>query len=275
MKNSILKISCFLLLSILFFACTDKNVTPDPINYSKVAEAVSIGSSFNVEMYSIQSPFVGYNKVYFKVKDKSTDMTITQAALVLHPLMDMGMGMTKHACPVENPANTQNMDGYYEGAITFSMEGMNSSWSVSVDVTANGKTETVKLDIPTVIATTPVQKIVVMDSVMTGGVLTITKYPISIITPKAWKVGMNPFEITINCMQNMMSFPSCNDFTVTIIPEMPSMGHSCPFVNPAFVSNGHYTGSVSFTMTGAWRVNMLIKKSDWVKARSAYFDITF
>jgi hypothetical protein len=153
---------------------------------------------------------------------------------------------------------------------------MNSSWSVSVDVTANGKTETVKLDIPTVIATNPVQKIVIMDTAIISGVSTITKYPISIIPPKAWKVGMNPFEITINCMQSMMAFPSCSDFTVEITPEMPSMGHGSPNnINPIFISNGHYMGSVNFTMTGAWRVNMLIKKSEWVKAKSAYFDITF
>jgi len=54
------------------------------------------------------------------------------------------------------------------------------------------------------------------------------------------------------------------------------MGHGSPNnVNPVHVSNGHYVGSVNFTMTGAWRINMLLKKSDWVKARSSYFDITF
>ena len=274
MKTILLKISCILLLSTLLISCKDKNVTPDPTNYNKVAEAVSAGSSFNVEMYSVENPFVGYNKVYLKVKDKSTGLEIKQATLALHPLMDMVT--FKHACPAENPASTPNTEGYYQGFITFSMPGANRTWSLGVDVTANGKTETALLLIPTVIATTPVQKIVLMDSVITAGVLKVTKYPISIVRPTAWKVGMNPYEITINCMQSMMAFPSCNDFTVEITPEMPSMGHGSPNnVNPVHVSNGHYVGSVNFTMTGAWRINMIIKKSDWVKSKKAYFDITF
>jgi hypothetical protein len=128
------------------------------------------------------------------------------------------------------------------------------------------------------VATTPVQKIVVMDSVITAGVLVINKYPISIVMPKAFKVGLNPFEITIHFMQSMMVFTPCSDFTVEItssMPTMPMMGNSANNVNPVYTSNGHYAGTTNFTMAGAWRVNMLIKKSDWVKARNAYFDITF
>ena len=103
-----------------------------------------------------------------------------------------------------------------------------------------------------------------------------TKYPISLVTPKVWKVGMNPFEITINCMQDMMTFPSCNDFSIELTPEMLRWGHGSPNnINPILMSNGHYIGTVNFTMTGAWRVNMLIKKSNWAVAKKAYFDITF
>jgi len=274
MKNIIFKLSCILLLSSVLFSCQkDPVITPDTTNYTKVTEAVSSGSSFNVGFYATDSLFVGFNKVYIKVTDKTTGQAIKQATLVLHPLMDMVT--FSHACPAENPGSVPNADGYYEGVIIFSMPGTNS-WSVSADVSANGKTETVNFAIPRVIATDPVQKIVVMDTVITGGVLKVTKYPISIVKPKAWKVGMNTFEITINCMQTMMAFPSCSDFTVEITPEMPSMGHGSPNnVNPVHVSNGHYVGTVNFTMTGAWRINMLLKKSDWVKARSSYFDITF
>jgi len=274
MKRAIIIFFCIILLSTLFMSCQkDDNINTDTTNYLKVSEVVSSGSSFNVGFYATDSLFVGYNKVYIKITDKTSGQAINQATLVLHPLMDMVT--MKHACPAENPGSVPNADGYYEGVIIFSMPGTNS-WSVSADVTANGKTETVNFAIPKVIATDPVQKIVVMDTVITGGVLKVTKYPISIVKPKAWKVGMNTFEITINCMQSMMAFPSCSDFTVEITPEMPSMGHGSPNnVNPVHVSNGHYVGSVNFTMTGAWRINMLLKKSDWVKARSSYFDITF
>ena len=274
MKRSIFLFFSLILLSILFMSCQkDENTNANTTNYLKVGEVVSSGSSFNVGFYATDSLFVGYNKVYIKVMDKTSGLPLNQATLALHPLMDMGT--MKHACPWENPLSSTNADGYYEGVIIFSMPGTNS-WSLSADVTANGKTETVNFAIPKVIATDPVQKIVVIDTIITGGVLKITKFPISIVRPKVWKVGMNTFEVTINCMQSMMSFPSCNDFMVEITPEMPSMGHGSPNnVNPVHVSNGHYIGSVNFTMTGAWRINMLIRKSDWVKARKAYFDLTF
>lgn len=274
MKQSIYFFINIILFTILFVSCqNDDDVKPDTNNYLKMAEALSDGSSFNVELYSKDSLFVGFNKVYIKVTDKNSGQPVDQATLVLHPLMDMVT--FSHACPVENPASTPNTEGYYEGVILFSMPGINS-WSVSADVTVNGKTETVKFELPKVIASIPVQKIVMIDSVMTNGTLKLVKYPISIVKPDEWKVGMNTFEVTIHQMQDMMTFPITNDFIVEITPEMPSMGHGSPNnINPVYTSLGHYVGKVNFTMTGPWRVNMLIKKSSWTKAKKAYFDITF
>jgi hypothetical protein len=140
--------------------------------YLKVGEVTSSSSSFTVGFYAKDSLFVGYNKVYFKVSDKITGQQLAQAALVLHPLMDMVT--FSHACPVEHPESVLNTDGYFEGAVLFSMTGTNS-WSLTVDVTANGKTETALFPISKVKSTDPVKKIVVIDSLSTGpGTWTIT-----------------------------------------------------------------------------------------------------
>jgi len=274
MKSTILKYIIFFLISILAVSCNnDDPIIPVNNNYIKVAEAISINSSFKVEMYSKDSLFVGYNRLYFKITDNSSGISVNQATVTLHPLMDMVS--FKHSCPVENPANNLPVDGYYEGVIIFSMPGTNS-WTVGVDITANGKTETSLIHLTKVIATNPVQNIVVIDSVMNGGVLTQTKYPISLVVPPTWKVGINPFEITVNMMQDMMNFPVCSDLTVEITPEMPSMGHGSPNnVNPVYVSNGHYVGSVNFTMTGDWRIHMVVKKGTRIISTKAYFDIFF
>jgi hypothetical protein len=149
MKKHLLKLSLILLLLTLLYSCTDTNVTPNTANYFKVTDAVSTGGSFNVTMYANDTLFVGYDKVYFNVTDMSTGKIFSQAKLVLNPEMDLGT--TKLTCPFENPLYIKNIDGLYEGSISFSMIGANS-WSVSVEVTANGITETVKLDIPVVIA---------------------------------------------------------------------------------------------------------------------------
>jgi hypothetical protein len=274
MNTNIIKYIYVFLISVLLFSCQKDEVTPVTANYVKVAESVSSGSSFNVEFYSIDSLFVGYNKVYFKITDKISGQAITQSTLVLHPLMDMVT--FSHSCPAENPGSSLNSDGFFEGVVLFSMIGTNS-WSLTVDISANGKTETVLLPIKKVISTVPTRKIVVIDSLSTGpGTWLVTKYPISLVIPKVWKVGINPYEITIHRMASMMSFPAVTDLTVEITPEMPSMGHGSPNnVNPVHTVNGHYVGSVNFTMTGAWRINMTIKKGIRIITTKAWFDITF
>ncbi len=264
-----------LLIATVMVSCTKDPINPqDQLNYVKVGEAVSSGSTFNVEFFAADSLFVGYNKVYLKITEKLGGLPVTQASLVLHPLMDMVT--FSHACPFDNPAENPDKDGYFAGAVMFSMIGTNS-WSLTVDVSANGKSETVLFPIDKVRSTNPVKKIVIIDSLSTGtGTWAITKYPVSIVEPSEWKVGNNPFEITVHKMASMMSFPCCTDLTFEITPEMPSMGHGSPNnVNPVSQGNGHYLGNVNFTMTGAWRINLVVKKGDRIVNRKAYFDVVF
>lgn len=263
-----------MLISCLFVSCNeDETYSPDQEKYMKVGEILSSGSTFTVGFYAKDSLFVGYNKVYFKIT-KTGGQPIKQATLVLHPLMDMGT--FSHACPFENPGSSLNADGYFEGAVLFSMIGTDS-WSLGVDVSADGKTETASFPIDKVRATVPVKKIVVIDSLSTGpGKWAITKHPISLVEPPQWKVGNNVFEITAHTMASMMSFPCCEDLTIEITPEMPSMGHGSPNnVNPVYMGEGHYKGSVNFTMTGDWRIHLTIKKGDRLVSNKAYFDIIF
>ena len=275
MNSTFIKYICLGIVLFLVVSCSkDDPINPDPVKYMKVGENPGANSSFTVGFYAKDSLFVGYNKVYFKVTNQSDGVALKQATIAMHPLMDMGT--FSHACPYENPGSSPNSNGYFEGAVLFSMIGTNS-WSLTVDVTANGKTETVSFPIDKVIATVPAKKIVVIDSLSTGnGTWAITKYPMSLVEPPAWKVGNNVFEITAHTMASMMSFPAATDLAIEITPEMPSMGHGSPNnVNPVHTANGHYTGSVIFTMTGDWRVHLTIRKGDRLISSKAYFDITF
>lgn len=275
MKSIISLIISLSIIIVLLSSCSkDVIIATDTISYTKVAEAVTDGSTFNVVMYAIESPFIGYNKVYFKVLNNVNGQAVNQASLTIHPLMNMGT--STHACPIENPQSNVNANGYYEGAVLFSMAGTNS-WSVGVNVVTGGKNETANLTIPDVITTTPVRKIVVVDNLDngTGGVI-VTKYPLSLVVPKAWKVGNNTFEIIANRQADMMNFPPATDLTFEITPEMPSMGHGSPNnVNPVHIANGHYVGSVNFTMTGDWRIHLTIKQGSRLITDQMYFDVLF
>ncbi len=264
----------FLLLTVVSCSKIDTSLK-NPKENVKVGEIVSNHSMFDVQFFSTDSLFVGYNLVYFRLNDKNSGLPLNKATIKLNPLMDMGT--MKHACPSEDPAEYADTDGYFAGAVLFSMAGSNNSWSLTIHIDANGVKDTAKFYIPNVVATNPAKKIVVIDSLSNGpGSWTITKYPVSLIEPDIWKVGQNKFEITVHKMASMMSFPCCSDMTVEITPEMPSMGHGSPNnVNPVMTSNGHYAGIVNFTMTGAWRVNMTFKKGDRIIGKKAYFDISF
>jgi len=275
MKRKIIHIAMVAFLSGVLFSCNkDETVQPAPESYLKVSEAFPQDSSYTLELFAKDSLFVGYNLVFFKITNKSNGQTVTQATLAMHPLMDMTT--FTHACPYEDPAGSANAQGYFQGAVLFSMPGVNS-WSIDVDVTALGKSETLHFALAKVIATTPARKIVVIDSLEAPpGTWTITKYPISLILPPSWKVGNNPFEITIHRMASMMSFPPVTDMTVEITPEMPSMGHGSPNnVNPVHTGAGHYAGTVNFTMTGDWRIHLTLKSGSRLISDKAYFDVTF
>lgn len=259
---------------VLVVSCTKiESGTDDPAALLKVGEATTTSSSYNIQFFSEDSLFVGYNKVYFKVIEKASGKPVPGASIFLHPLMDMGT--FSHACPYENPGETPNTDGYFEGAVLFSMPGEDYSWSLSAGIIINSIRDSVNFGIEEVIATYPAKKLVVIDSLSNGpGSWIITKYPVSLVEPAKWKVGNNTYEITVHRMASMMSFPCCDDLTVEIIPEMPSMGHGSPNnVNPVSKGMGHYSGTVNFTMTGEWRINMIFRKGDRVIGKTVYFDV--
>jgi len=245
------------------------------ISFPKIAEIASINNSFTVQLYASENLFVGYNKLYLKVLQANGGQSVSQAVLKFFPLMDMVT--FSHACPVENPQSTVNADGYFEGgAVLFSMPGTDS-WTLDVAVDAGGIKDTAHFAFHEVVATSPARKIVVIDSLANGsGGWIITKYPMSLVLPDAWSVGNNKFEFTVHRMASMMDFPPVSDLTFEITPEMPSMGHGSPNnVNPVYTSNGHYVGSVNFTMTGDWRIHLTVKKGDRLISDRMYFDILF
>ena len=86
---------------------------------------------------------------------------------------------------------------------------------------------------------------------------------------------MNPFEITVHVKESMMSFPPVKDLTVNMTPSMPSMGHGSPNnVDPVHLVDGHYKGEVNFTMTGDWRIDLILNQGS-NKLAETQFDLFF
>ncbi len=265
-----------LLLSIIVFSCqnTDEPTPFDPFkDMTKLVSAPTGDNTYKIEVYVKEDPFVGYNKIYLSIYDSVSNEVASDWTTSISTLMTMitDMGTMKHTCPLEQPVYNSEMKAF-EGSAMFVMPTTDmGTWQFTVKY-QNGNMEG-ELSFSIVVKEKENKAMVsfVSEADQT------TKYFVALIQPELPDVGINDFEIGIYTKESMMSFPAVDDYTVVIEPEMPSMSHGSPDnVNPVSVGNGHYKGSVNFTMTGFWRIHMTITNTqDQVIVQDAYFDIEF
>jgi hypothetical protein len=259
-----------LLFPLLFTACEkDDEMPEEEINLMSIAKADSKSDNFNVELLAEQILFQGYNKLYLSIKKNTDESQVTQASISILPLMHM-TSMT-HAAPFENPEDIVNENGYFEGASIFIMpSNPDEGWKLRVAIDAGGIKDTTYLTIPEVTSLDEAREFSVVSEA--DG----KTYFISLLEPSKPEVGINDIEFTVHYRENMMSFPAAENLSITIEPEMPSMGHGSPNnVNPTHIGNGHYKGKVNFTMTGWWRVNIDVSKDGEPIGNDLSFDVTF
>lgn len=277
MKSILSKILAIIITISIFSSCDEEAVTPvNPLaGLTKLSEGYALGASAKVEVWGAKAFFMGYNKLTVVVLDSinPTD-TIKDAHIQFMPVMTMPQtsGMPKvHACPVENPDETA-VNGVFPGVVAFVMPSMGGTWKLNTMIHnhKNDKEGTASFDIVVASATPAVM------SVFTATTADASKLVLSLVEPASPKVGMNDIEFTLHRKASMMSWPADSTYTIEITPEMPSMGHGSPNnVNPTHTGNGHYKGKVNFTMTGEWKVNVVVKKDGTPVSNNASFTITF
>ncbi len=260
------------------FSCKKNNTAPDEetnptsnptSNLIQIGETYIIGANAKAIIYSAKPFETGYNVVYVALFDSTDGSRLSAGHFNINPMMDMGM--MQHSCPVENTADTTTTDNYFKTAVVFSMPGTASEWSLNLNFHnhKNGLEGSGTLGV-NVISSSPARfKSTVLSLDSNSSVL------ISLVGLLNPQVGINDFEITLHKKASMMSFPAIDNYSVEIIPEMPSMGHGSPNnVNPILTSNGHYVGKVNFTMTGLWRINLKLYKNGTLISSDQYFETT-
>lgn len=249
-----------LAMTLFFISCKKEDVKPEqkPIEKTKLGEAVT-SKNEKLILWSDAVLTTGFHKLYLSVTDAG-NKNVTNALVEFQPLMDMGS--MKHSSPVEQPVYNST-SALYEGAVVFTMPSGIHTWMVNV--TVNGEMHTINVTIP------DAKTKLVGSYVGTDG----NKYVLALIPPAKWEVGMNNLEILVSKNQ-MMSFPTVEDFKISFTPEMPSMGHGSPNnLNPVSIGNGRYKGKVNYTMTGDWRFHFKLSKNDVVIVEDATIDILF
>jgi hypothetical protein len=265
----------FAAIALISSCSSDDDNTTDPLaNYTKLHDGYALGAATKVEVWATKNFFVGYNQVAVVLYDSlNLSKKTEEAHVVFQPKMTMTMGETVmvHACPVENPAENA-VDGLFKGAVVYQMPTQASgTWQLGIKVQNHdtGKTGTALFDVSVTQPSPSVQ------TVFTAITEDASKLILTMVKPQSPKVGINDIEFTIHKKASMMEFPADDSYIIEIEPEMPSMGHGSPNnVNPTNQGNGHYVGKVNFTMTGEWRINVLVKKDGEVVSSNLFFNIT-
>lgn len=251
------------IVGLMFTGCesndSDRNFSDDYL---------LLGTYYNqgvkVEVYAEDSLAVGYNPIYVALYDSTDNRPIEEGHVLLTPVMHM-MGMT-HSAPVENPDDVSAVGGLFPCAAVFQMPGNAMEyWELVVDFHEHheGRSGEISLQVPV--------KNSERCRVLTGA--DTAKYIVTWMAPVQTDVGMNDITFTVHKMESMMSFVPVTDVTFEMTPSMPSMGHGSPNnMNPSHTQKGHYSGQLNCTMSGDWRIDLVIKRND-VSLLTTYFDI--
>ncbi|WP_422858464.1 hypothetical protein ACOKFD_13930 [Flagellimonas sp. S174] len=249
-----------LFITVLFTACSDNTDDPIVVDENPLAE-FNLLSSFNVnghtlEVYSDQNQYTtGYNELFFRIKDNETDSYVSNATLSINPVMHMEM--MSHSCPKSTILKT-NEASVYKGFSIFQMPGNATEyWELNLEYGIDGQTYNLAERIEVKAPADGKKRV----NVFTGS--DETRYVLAMM-PMTPDVKVNDFSAMLFKMENMMTFPVVEGYSIEIDPRMPGMGnHSSPN-NEHLVfdaSNAMCKGKLSLTMTGYWKINLKVKNT--------------
>lgn len=285
MKFSLKIFVAFVAISIFLISCrtSDDPVTPPSVNELEGMVKVKEFSNdtHTIELYTVTGTTqLGYNDLKFRIKNKSSNQYEKNASVNWSPVMHMTS--MSHSGPKSSITKVTPDGTLYTGYLVFQMpQNATEYWDLKFDYSINGTayTATTVVDVPDS-AKRRVNSFLGSDN---------TKYIVAYIEPRTPKVAVNDMTLGVWKMQDMMTFPVVDGYTVKIDPRMPGMGnHGSPNnVNATQTSAGKlYNGKLSLTMTGYWKINLQLANAagtvlkgeevtDQNPASSLFFEIEF
>lgn len=273
----------FVLLALVFSCSTDDNDDSNPVNEVDGLLLVKeiVNGDQTIELFNEKGMFeTGYNEISIRLKDNTNDTYFENASLSWMPMMQMPT--MQHSCPKSAITKVSGKNTVYKGFIIYQMTNADSSgWSLTIEYTIDGveyaATETINV---MQYENQNVASFMASDE---------SRYILALIEPKDPSIAINEIKIGLFKMENMMTFPVVEDYTIALDPRMPGMGnHSSPNnTDLTFNSaDNFYYGDLSLTMTGYWKLNLkLMNTSDEVlkgedvteqnEASSLYLELEF
>ncbi|HRP89940.1 MAG TPA: FixH family protein [Edaphocola sp.] len=250
-----MKIIKHLSIILLFFGLFSCDKTEKPPIIDNPLDGKILFQKFQdndhiIELYTESGKLKqGYNRIFLQLK-KSDNSILENPNIQWNPLMHMST--TNHSCPYSTLKLSGQSKTVLEGYIIFQMASNNSEfWELKFDYTVDGQSYQVSDTIEVLPST-------YKNTISFKGADSV-KYLIALAAPQNPKIGTNDMSALLFKMENMMSFPAVNGYTIQIDPRMPSMGnHSSPNNEHLKQTNeaGFYNGKLNLTMTGYWKINL-------------------
>lgn len=249
-----------ILLVTLFNTACSTDDDNNPVN--EVADLIQIQEIINnnhtIELFNEAGAFTtGYNTISLRIKNNDTNSYFENANISWNPVMQMPT--MQHSCPKSTIAKAEGKDTVFEGYIIYQMTNTDGSgWALTINYTIDNVNYSVTE--PITVLQSENQNVT---SFMGSDNL---RYIIALIKPSEPIIGINDMKVGLYKMENMMSFPEVEDYTIMLDPRMPGMGnHSSPNnTDLTFnLADKMYHGNLSLTMTGYWVLNLkLISDQD-------------
>lgn len=267
--------------SIILISCKKETAQqPDELAGLTLLQKMA-NDTTEIEVYTRSGTLtVGYNDIFFRVKNKLNDEFVSNAVLDWMPIMHMTM--MSHAAPKSPITKVAGKEFLYKGFIVFQMPGNDmEKWTLSIDVQTPSITTAV---LDTFAVANSTQKRVTS---FTGS--DSKKYILALVSPENPAVATNDLTLGLFVKETSMSYPAVTDATILFDPRMPDMGnHTSPNnVQPIInTTDNLYHGKVSLSMTGYWKLNFIVKNasdvvlkgeeiSPSVESSSLYLELEF
>ena len=278
-------IFAILFLSVSFVSCSSEDENPtveqNPVEGLTMIYEIP-ATDHTVQIYSEKQTLeVGYNEISIRIKDLASDTYVTNAVPSWMPMMHMET--MQHSAPHSMLTNADEST-VYKGHIVFQMASNDTEyWEVVFNYSLNGQQKEKALRVAVSQPADGLSK----TQVFMGS--DDTRYVLAYVNSKEPKVAVNDIQAVLYKMENMMSFPTVENFKITVDPRMPGMGnHSSPNNEDMTYTSATkmYDGKLSLTMTGYWRINLkllnengeILKGEDVTEANpesSLYFELEF
>ncbi|MEO8934054.1 MAG: hypothetical protein ABI295_07075 [Xanthomarina sp.] len=248
----ILSVLIIALLSISCSSDDDINTLPNTSDVDGLIKVQEIlNTDHTIELWTKSGHFnTGYNNVTIRIKDNNANTFFENYSISWMPVMQMTS--MQHSCPHSTISKVPGKNTVYQGNIIYQMTNLDGSgWSLTLDYTIDNVGYSVTEDIT-------VNQYHNQNVIAFKGSDDV-KYVLALIEPKAPKIATNTMKVGLYKMENMMSFPVVENYTITLDPRMPDMGnHGSPNNTDLTYRSveGVYQGNLSLTMTGYWVLNL-------------------